>query len=337
MTSEIFADYEKDFARLRQEIDDRLRGASEVSGEPSKLASEAEKRVKGAEQVLKQLEMEARAVSQETRSALEPRIRQYRAELLERKKATETAKQEAARLSLLGADAGDPLSLSGKSIRDRERLLDANEGLNNSSRQLEQATRESLETERIGIDVMSDLRQQRDVILNVNGNVREIGANYGEAKRMLEVMIRRATMNRLLVRGVVAFMAFILLVSAYFIFGGSVSGSSPTQSAEGIPVAGDAAETAPDPGSSMGPDVVQDGAGVASEDSQPPATPEYPEKTVEEGPAILDPQAVTVVAMTTKMPERIAPGGTGAFLSPSRTGESSGVASEASNAAAGGL
>lgn len=216
---EMFADYERDYARNRQELDDRLRAAEALLADAAqKSLSEAAQRAVRADSALKQMEMEARSLPAETRAALSPKLRKYREELVERRKAVEEAQRAASRRALLGDRRDEDLEKGslGKSVRDRERLLGATDGLDQATKRLEQATREALETERIGIDVMSDLRQQREIILSIGANVGEVSENTGVAKKLLDSMMRRAMMNRMVTYVAVGVVALALIGAVYF-------------------------------------------------------------------------------------------------------------------------
>jgi len=216
--SELFQEYEADFLRLRVEIDEHLDKAQAQGKDESRCVSEAEKRIGQAESALKQCEMEARTLPPDSKADVDPRIRGYRSELSGRRKAAEQARQAFARRGLLSSD-GDPGL--GKSTRDRDRLLAANETLAASTARLEEAHRAALETEQIGIGVMSDLRQQRDVILRTRGNVGEIGHNTGIAGRFLDDMSRRANANKLLVYGAGGLTVLMIGAAVYFLTHGS--------------------------------------------------------------------------------------------------------------------
>mmetsp|Transcript_57664 Transcript_57664/g.163726 ORF Transcript_57664/g.163726 Transcript_57664/m.163726 type:complete len:221 (+) Transcript_57664:2-664(+) len=211
--SDLFREYESDFARLREDIDEQLQAAKATGSDDQQCVAEAERRFGRADQALRQMEMEARTMPPDSRSFLDPKIKQYRSDFNDRRKAIDSARQAANRRALLAESAG-----LEKSVRDRERLLDINENMNTSSRRLNEATRTALETEQIGIDVMSDLRQQRDVILRARGNVGEVGSNTTLAKRLLDTMTRRANQNRQLVWAVAVLMVLMLVVACYFIF-----------------------------------------------------------------------------------------------------------------------
>merc|ERR1719188_546437 len=149
--SDLFEEYALEFSRLRQEFDDQMAAAraSSSSSAETHCVSEAERRVAGAERALKQMEMEARSTAPEVRAQLDPRVRQFRAELSQRRQALASATQAAERRALLGA-ANNPIS--GKAVRDRERLLDVNDTLSQQSRQLEEARGRAVETEQLSLE-----------------------------------------------------------------------------------------------------------------------------------------------------------------------------------------
>mmetsp|Transcript_25495 Transcript_25495/g.76079 ORF Transcript_25495/g.76079 Transcript_25495/m.76079 type:complete len:234 (-) Transcript_25495:53-754(-) len=209
--SDLFTEYENDFHRLRQEIDEQLEVVKAGGSSEQQCLSEASRRAGRADQALRQMEMEARTLPPETRSHLDPAMKKYRSELSQCQKALDAARQAAARRELLdGAGA--------KSTKDRERLIGSTNALMASSRQLGEAHRQSLETEQIGLDVMSDLRQQREVILRTRANVGEIGNNTALAQRLLGSISRRAAANRYLVCIVAIIMAMMIIVAVYFMW-----------------------------------------------------------------------------------------------------------------------
>lgn len=213
--SELFRDYEHDFERLRQDIDERLEcasGTKAADGDVRQWLNEADRLVGDAGNALRQMEMEAKTMPPEQRKDKEPRLRMFREELAERRKALSAAKSSANRQSLLGEGE----DLGPKSRRDRERLLDVDDSLRRSSSKLDEAHRQALETEQIGVDVMSDLRSQRDVIRHTQQSVSEIGDHVARAKHTLGVMGRRAMANRVLMYVAVGSLALMVILAIYF-------------------------------------------------------------------------------------------------------------------------
>mmetsp|Transcript_78463 Transcript_78463/g.173828 ORF Transcript_78463/g.173828 Transcript_78463/m.173828 type:complete len:235 (-) Transcript_78463:30-734(-) len=212
--SDLFREYEADFLRLQKEIDDRLDSAKAADAHEQTFVTEAERRVGQADQALRQMEMEARTMPPDTRSHLEKKIHGFRSDLGEQRKVVETAREAAHRRALL--NEGPDGTALGKSMRDRERLVGVGEALSSSTSRLSQAQRQALETEQIGIDVMSDLRSQRDVIIRTRGNVGEIGENTSVARQLLDGMTRRAMANKFMSYAVAAFMLLMIVALIYF-------------------------------------------------------------------------------------------------------------------------
>mmetsp|Transcript_56235 Transcript_56235/g.159624 ORF Transcript_56235/g.159624 Transcript_56235/m.159624 type:complete len:248 (-) Transcript_56235:948-1691(-) len=231
--SDLFREYESDLKRLFDSIDKVLdRGEEAGTADSRQSLSGAERQVGEAEQALRQMDMEARTLPTDQRSALEPTLREYRGGLGDRRRAIGAAKEAATRAALLGADGAG--TVLGKSMQDRERMLGATEQLQSSTGRLEEARRQALEAEQIGMDVMSDLRQQRETIGRSHGNVRNIGSNVGVAKHLLESMARRARNNKIMTYAVAV---FLLLSTAVVIFlatrGDSSSNGSSSSSSSG--------------------------------------------------------------------------------------------------------
>lgn len=192
---DLFTEYESDYTRLRVEIDDEIaRGRGSVFP--------VEKWSSKVEATLRQMDMEVRSIAPDERAAVEARLRQYRAEVKDRR-------QGIAELKAATEDAWN----IGQSGKDRERLINTNDHLERSSNRLEKAQVEALEIERLGQDIMGDLHQQREVVLRVRGNVGQLGENTSMARRILDRMSRRAMVNRLLTSVVVCFVSFLLVAA----------------------------------------------------------------------------------------------------------------------------
>jgi len=226
--SELFDEYERDFERLCQEADEKVSEdaiASLSSSDRSRQFSEAATQIKSAEKALKQMEFEARTLPTEQRSMVEPKMRRYRQQLGERKKAVEAAKETHSRAVLLGDDA-EGGTVYGKSAQDRQRLMDSNDLMQKSTDRLRDARRQAAETEQIGADVMTDLRQQRETIMRTKRNVSEVGSNYGMAKQLLETMSRRAAANRAITIGATFVIGILVcILGASYLGLGSGTGS----------------------------------------------------------------------------------------------------------------
>lgn len=211
--SGLFQEYERDYLLLHQAIEEALLVACGSDGLSSGELADVERKATTVDQLVRQMELESRSLAPEGRSELDPLLRRYRSEVVKKRKAIEEAKTEAARRSLLG-DNGLEM---GQSMKDRERLLNCNEDVQSSTRLLDQARVQALETEQVGLDIMSDLRSQRETILRSHANIGEVGTNAGIARRILDRMGRRAAANRMMTRVVVIGMCLLLLLATFWI------------------------------------------------------------------------------------------------------------------------
>jgi len=132
--------------------------------------------------------------------------KQHRAELASLKRMTNDLENAVQRGKLLGEE--------GKSTSSSQRLMDTSERLAQGSRGIDDARRVALETEEIGIDVMTDLRGQRDVILRTRNHMVEISGSLDQSRRTLRTMGRKMAYNKIALLGiiVVLFVALIFIV-----------------------------------------------------------------------------------------------------------------------------
>lgn len=213
--SEMYADHERSFRQLQEQVTDRINSVGRSSGSNARaIVKEAESMCSEAEQELRQMEMELRSVSPEVKAQYKPQLDQYRSNIQSQKKELEGVLHSVERSHLLGGDG------LGKSLEDRHRVAGATDELQRGQKQLEDAKRLALETEDIGLDVMSDLRQQREVILRSRQNMGVVDTELGSAGRILKSMGQRAMANKMLVYVVVAVMLIALIVFLYFFLKG---------------------------------------------------------------------------------------------------------------------
>eukprot|EP00746_Dinoflagellata_sp_MGD_P013585 gnl/MRDRNA2_/MRDRNA2_129415_c0_seq1.p1 gnl/MRDRNA2_/MRDRNA2_129415_c0~~gnl/MRDRNA2_/MRDRNA2_129415_c0_seq1.p1 ORF type:complete len:148 (-),score=15.41 gnl/MRDRNA2_/MRDRNA2_129415_c0_seq1:20-397(-) len=105
----------------------------------------------------------------------------------------------------------------GKPKEPRDRLLAGNEKLDRSSQELASAQRTALETENIGLDVMSRLQSQREQIIRTREHVSEVNQNVTGARRTLTSMRSRAMANKMVLI-MVALVLFAGIVVALYIW-----------------------------------------------------------------------------------------------------------------------
>ncbi|CAE7550888.1 Vti1a [Symbiodinium microadriaticum] len=206
--SEMFTEYEADFTRLCHEAEECLERAKSTSS--AKPLSDADRCISRAEQAVKQMELEVRAMPPEARGPVQSKVQECRRALTERRKASEAVSRA---MLLEETTLGKPTS--------EHTAEDMNQSMLEGSRKLTEAKRAALESEQIGIDVMSDLRQQREVMERSRENMGKVGQNYSAAGHTLDSMLRRADQNKRMVYMIAGLMLVMLVVAVYFLFHGA--------------------------------------------------------------------------------------------------------------------
>ena len=86
---------------------------------------------------------------------------------------------------------------------------------------------------KVGVEVLSDLRSQREVIQRTKGNLRIVGTQLQAATQMVNRMLLRAKVNKCLTGSALLFLV-LFAVGAYIIVGmksaGSDAGAAATSS-----------------------------------------------------------------------------------------------------------
>jgi vesicle transport through interaction with t-SNAREs protein 1 len=116
--------------------------------------------------------------------------------------------------------------LAGRTIIDfddaetdqRTRLLSGTETLNNSSQRLQNSHRLALETETLGAGILTDLRTQREQILNTRNTLREADSNVHNAQSTLKEMSRRMLHNKFIKYAIIIVLIAIILLIIYLKF-----------------------------------------------------------------------------------------------------------------------
>eukprot|EP00434_Breviolum_minutum_P015218 symbB.v1.2.013418.t1/scaffold940.1/size150187/6 len=141
---------------------------------------------------------------------LEEKIKTCKQAVSERRKKKESCQRDV----LFGE------TVLGKSADEHGRGEDMNQSMMEASRKLQEAKRTVLDSEQIGLDVMGDLRLQRETIERSRDNMGKVGQNYSMAGKTLEGMLARADQNRRTVCFIAALMLFMMIIAFYFIAGG---------------------------------------------------------------------------------------------------------------------
>ncbi|KAF9577680.1 hypothetical protein BGW38_006960 [Lunasporangiospora selenospora] len=217
--SELFESYEQDFEAVKVSINERLNAAGNQTGEPRKQALRTvDRELDEAAEIVQQMDMELLNLPQGSRTRLQARLRGYKSEL-ERLKQTQRRAQSTSRTTsdrdeLLGG-FGSGTDLDAASMDQRTRLLDGTDRLAESSRRLQNSHKIALETEAIGAGVLTDLRVQREQIINTRNTLHEADSNIDKASRTLKGMARRMATNKMITAAIIIVLVVLILFVLY--------------------------------------------------------------------------------------------------------------------------
>jgi vesicle transport through interaction with t-SNAREs protein 1 len=208
-TSEMFVSYEEDYKRNVASIKERLATAKSCndSGEATRRLQELMKEITETDQILRQMELEVKTMP--AKKDIAPKVRGYRAELQSFSAEVRSASESNSRKQLF--TDGD-----GELTRQHEdRYRSTTQKIRESTNRVEEAKRTAMETENIGIEIMSDLQSQRETILRTREHVRDVDSNLSRSRQLLISMGKRAATNKLILSGVIAMLVLAIIYVLY--------------------------------------------------------------------------------------------------------------------------
>ncbi|KAG0746837.1 hypothetical protein G6F57_008087 [Rhizopus arrhizus] len=221
-SSDLFANYEQDFTSITESIKEKLeRQIPNQKGEERKATIRAiEREIDEADEILGQMEMEILNIPTPSRTRLQAKLRLYKseAEKLKRdlRRTTAIVPKNSDREELLGGiGSSDDLQndYDASTMDQRQRLLSGTERLGQSSRRLEDSHRLALETEGIGINILSTLKGQRETLIRARDTLTEADSHIDKASKTLKGMARRMATNKLITAAIIIILiALIVLV-----------------------------------------------------------------------------------------------------------------------------
>ncbi|CEG84306.1 hypothetical protein CU097_013363 [Rhizopus azygosporus] len=221
-TSDLFANYEQDFTSIVDSIKSKIeKQIPNQKGEERKATIRAvERELDEADEILGQMEMEVLNVPTPSRTRLQAKLRLYKSEVEKLKRdlrrTTAIIPKNTDREELLGGlGNNDDLQsdYDASTMDQRQRLLSGTERLAQSSRRLEDSHRLALETEGIGINILSTLKGQRETLIRARDTLAEADSHIDKASRTLKGMARRMATNKLITAAIIIILiALIVLV-----------------------------------------------------------------------------------------------------------------------------
>ncbi|CAN6674275.1 t-SNARE Vti1p [Trichomonascus vanleenenianus] len=218
-STELFTQYEGDFQLTWSEIQQKLEEIPSLGTKQQRAGAvqAVDRAVDEAYEILDQLSIEVQNIASASRGKYNSRLREYRAQVAGAKRQLKEAEAEADRKALFGDRPGTP---QGNNVADdasdqRSQLLGGQASLERSSQRLRDSQRVAHETEAVGATILSDLRGQREQIVNSRDVLMEADGFVDKSMRTIRTMTRRMTTNRIITIAIITILiALILLVLA---------------------------------------------------------------------------------------------------------------------------
>lgn len=210
--TEMFANYESDFQLAYQEISQKLQDLPDLpTSEERKASVQAIKRaIDEANEIIDQLAIEVQNIPSSERAQFNSKLRKYRGDLDKAKRDTKEADESSSRRALFGdrgANEGSDIALD-----QRQQLLSGTASLERSSQRLRDSQRVANETEAVGANILTDLRGQREQIVNSRNTLMEADGFVDKSIRTLRGMSRRMAMNRIITVAIITVLIILILL-----------------------------------------------------------------------------------------------------------------------------
>ena len=206
----LFENYEQQFATTTTDATIRINRIQELSGsDKASVVAQVESCLGDAKDLVDQMEITMLECPPELRPDLQKRISTYKIELKRLRKEFEKAQRDE-------RDTRSTQRASGitSTSHDHKGIVMGNEDiLDRSSKHLERGQRIVVQTEEIGLEVMTDLRDQRDTIERSMDRMRGVKVDLSQSSRILSRMKLRIYQNRfILIIGVIVLVCLLVLV-----------------------------------------------------------------------------------------------------------------------------
>lgn len=167
---------------------------------------EIEGELSEAEGYLRAMDIEFRAMSSAEKRSAQQKVSEYRDELKQLQQHFQTAKFNAESEALKNSPAA------------RNKILTANQKLDQSTATLEKSRQIIAETDSIGETIITDMTKQKETLMDAREKVRETKSYTVDAKRILRMMSNRAVMHKICVIFTIIVLAAGIGSLAYFGF-----------------------------------------------------------------------------------------------------------------------
>ncbi len=155
------------------------------------------------------MSLEVQNISSSSRGSFNTKLRSYKADIDKSKRQLKEVVENEDRRQLFGGrSVNDDIALS-----QRQQLLQGNDSLERSSQRLKESQRIANETENIGASILTDLRGQREQIVNSRNTLLEADGYVDKSIRTLKSMTRRMATNKLITYAIIAVLIILILLT----------------------------------------------------------------------------------------------------------------------------
>ncbi|GLE04395.1 hypothetical protein PINS_up013337 [Pythium insidiosum] len=203
-----FCSLEEDFVESKMAINNSINDILDEGASPTAIQM-AQAHVVEAQRCMKLMSIEVRGKSPALRKAMQAKINLYREELQGLMRDVERAQLMSKERTSRQRTAEDA------NYSQYDRILANTNRLERSSKALASSQRMIAETEQIGISVLDNLSSQRESLLSAHEKVRETREVTGEARRILQRMMRRAITNTIVLYTIIAVLVVSICVVIY--------------------------------------------------------------------------------------------------------------------------
>jgi hypothetical protein len=208
--SETFQRYDDEFQSLTRQVRASL-GADEggfKDEETGEIADNPVECLDQCEELLQQMALEARSVPDASlKRELLTKVRSYKGDL-------KTLRDEDNKRSLMSNARGNGNSSNNE---HKERMRQQQEMLQNQNRTLDSARRVLQETEQVALEIGDELSSNRATIESASGRIRQVTSLAGRARRVVSSMNQRSRQQKMLLYGLAASAAILLVVFYKFL------------------------------------------------------------------------------------------------------------------------
>jgi vesicle transport through interaction with t-SNAREs protein 1 len=157
-----------------------------------------------AEGYLRAMDIEFRTMTSSDKRSAQQKVTEYREELKNLQQNYQTSKFNAESIALKSSPAA------------RNKLLTANQKLDQSTATLEQSKQIISQTEKVGETIMTDMENQKEKLMDAKQKVKETRDFTSDARRVLRRMGHRAVLHKIFVYMTILGLAAAIVAVGYF-------------------------------------------------------------------------------------------------------------------------